>query len=192
MNNTPNYYHEILKATEDLGFTMNSDIYIGQFLKTLVASKPDGHFLELGTGAGLALSWMLEGMTESASVISLDNDQQLIDIAQKYLVDHTNAQILCTDGEAWIKSYDGPQFDLIFADTWPGKYNTLPETLAFLKPGGFYVIDDMRPADDWPEGHAEKANQLTEFLFQHPELNCVEMDWSTGLILAVKRGHDVV
>ncbi|MEO0341085.1 MAG: class I SAM-dependent methyltransferase, partial [Bacteroidota bacterium] len=149
--------------------------------------KGNGHFLELGTGAGLALSWMLAGMNQKASVISLDNDQQLIDIALKYLGNRKNTQILCTDGAEWIKNYSGPPFDLIFADTWPGKYNTVPETLALLNPGGYYVIDDMRPADDWPTGHAEKATQLTEYLFNHPELNCVELDWSTGVILAVKK-----
>ena len=186
MNNTPKHYTDILKETEALGFTMNSDLYIGQFLKTLVASKPAGHFLELGTGAGLALSWIIEGMTPEAKVISLDNDPDLIAIAQKYLGKSPHTEILCTDGAQWIMDYKGPPFDLIFADTWPGKYNTLAETLALLKPGGFYIIDDMRPADDWPEGHADKADQLRDFLFSHPDLIGVEVDWSTGIIFAVK------
>jgi hypothetical protein len=29
-----------------------------------------------------------------------------------------------------------------------------------LKPGGLYVIDDMLPQPNWPEGHAAKAEVL--------------------------------
>jgi predicted O-methyltransferase YrrM len=32
---------------------------------------------------------------------------------------------------------------LIFADAWPGKYSDLEKALKLVKPGGFYIIDDM-------------------------------------------------
>ena len=60
----PEVYSELLAKTAELNFSMPSDVYIGTLLKTLISSKPDGHFLELGTGMGLSLSWMLEGLNE--------------------------------------------------------------------------------------------------------------------------------
>ena len=68
------------------------------------------------------------------------------------------------DGSEWLKTYEGPKFDLIFADAWPGKYYDLEETLNLLKDGGFYVIDDMNPAPDWPEGHHDKASGLIAWM----------------------------
>jgi len=43
-------------------------------LRTLAASKPGGRFLELGTGTGIATAWLLEGMDERSTLISIDND----------------------------------------------------------------------------------------------------------------------
>lgn len=171
---------------KDIGFTMPSDRHIGAFLCTLVASKPSGNFLELGTGIGLSLCWMIEGMDQNSHLFSLDNDPQLSNIAQGHFGEDARVEIICQDGGAWIKTYDGPGFDLVFADAWPGKYFDLPETLALIKPGGFYVIDDMLPADDWPEGHAEKATALITYLEEHPQFHVTKMNWSTGIIVATK------
>ena len=48
----PAAYEEIANATKAISFNMASDLYTGSLLKTLVASKPSGYFLELGTGSG--------------------------------------------------------------------------------------------------------------------------------------------
>ena len=72
---------------------------------------------------------------------------------------------------------------MIFADTWPGKYFDLERTLALLKIGGFYVIDDMNSQPNWPEGHAEKANTLIEKLESLKDFTFTQLDWSTGVIL---------
>ena len=54
------------EATETLKFNMASDLYTGSLLKTLVASKPPADFFELGTGTGLATSWILTGMDKKS------------------------------------------------------------------------------------------------------------------------------
>ncbi|MBX2877399.1 MAG: class I SAM-dependent methyltransferase [Saprospiraceae bacterium] len=180
----------LLKTLEqeckDIGFTMPSDRHIGALLRTMVSSKPGGHFLELGTGIGLSLCWMIEGMDQGSHLFSIDNDPQLSKIAQGHFGADSRVEIICQDGGEWIKAYDGPGFDLIFADAWPGKYFDLKETLDLIKPGGFYVIDDMLPEVDWPEGHAEKATALIKYLEEHPQLHVTKMSWSTGIIVATK------
>lgn len=174
------------KECQKIGFTMPSDRHIGALLSSLVASKPGGHFLELGTGIGLSLCWMIAGMDPKSQLYTIDNDPSLSAIARRYFGEDERVEIVCQDGGPWIRAYRGPLFDLIFADAWPGKYFDLEETLALLKPGGFYVIDDMLPAADWPEGHHEKATHLIQNLEQNPQLQVVKMNWSTGVIVATK------
>lgn len=185
--NKPALYEAIAARSEAIGFTMPSDLYIGTLLKTLVSSKKNGHFLELGTGTGLSLSWMVEGMDANASLISVDNDPQLTAIAREYFGHESRVALVCQDGTAWIRSYKGKNFDLIFADAWPGKYSELEEVLELLNPGGFYVIDDMKAQPNWPAGHQEKADELLEYLERRPDLHLTKMNWSTGLVVAVKR-----
>ncbi|MEL6923740.1 MAG: class I SAM-dependent methyltransferase [Bacteroidota bacterium] len=182
----PKIYGQLQTKSKEIGFTMPSDLYIGSFLKTLVASKPAGRFLELGTGMSLSLSWMVAGMGAEANLVSVDNDPQLIEIAESFFADDDRVQLVCEDGAVWMQNYEGPAFDLIFADAWPGKYHNLDEVLALLKTGGFYIIDDMTPQANWPEGHAQKAERLIATLEQRSDLQLTKMTWSTGVIMAVK------
>ena len=182
----PEAYQKLKNAGETIGFTMPSDLYIGTLLKTLVASKPSANILELGTGTGLSMAWIVDGMGEYSKLITIDNDPELIAIAQKQFESDKRLSILCEDGSEWLKNYQGPGFDLIFADAWPGKYYDLEETLDLLNPGGFYIIDDMNPADDWPEGHAEKAIALVDYLENREDLVLTKLNWSTGILIAAK------
>ncbi|WP_139458813.1 hypothetical protein [Bathymodiolus thermophilus thioautotrophic gill symbiont] len=77
--------------------------------------------------------------------------------------------------------------DFIFADTWPGKYNYLEELLNLLKGGGIYLIDDMLPQENWPEGHNIKADNLIQYLENREDFNCVKLNWSTGIIICTKK-----
>ncbi len=182
----PGRYPALLEKSREIGFGMSSDVYIGTLLKTLVASKPNGNFLELGTGIGLSLAWMIKGMDENSQIVSVDNDPELIQIANTFFDGESRLELVCTDGGEWLESYNGAAFDLIFADAWPGKYSHLDKALELLKTGGFYVIDDMRKQPNWPSGHEEKAKELVQILEKREDITLTKMDWSTGLIVAVK------
>jgi predicted O-methyltransferase YrrM len=182
----PSIYPKIQSKSKEIGFTMPSDIYIGTLLKTLISSKPGGRFLELGTGIGLSLSWIIDGMDVDSSLVTVDNDKELIQIAQQYFVTDTRLTIICVDGSKWIKSYKGKQFDLIFADAWPGKYSEIDEVLDLVNLGGFYVIDDMKAQPNWPEGHNQSVDRLVSYLENRKDFNLTKMNWSTGLIVAVR------
>lgn len=70
----PNTYNDIDEATKLSGFTMASHVLTCSLLRTLAASKPSGKFLELGTGTGLSTSWILDGMDNESTLISIDNE----------------------------------------------------------------------------------------------------------------------
>lgn len=182
----PSVYPRILAKSAEIGFTMPSDLYIGSLLKTLISSKPRSNFLELGTGIGLSLSWMIDGMDAASTLTTIDNDPQLIDIASTFFDHDDRITIICADGSEWIKNYRGDKFDLIFADAWPGKYSEVDEILALVNPGGFYVIDDMNTHPNWPAGHAEKVDRLINYLENRDDFCITKMNWSTGIILAVR------
>ena len=147
----PKLHFEIEAKSKEIGFTMPSDLFIGTLLKTLITSKPKSTILELGTGIGLSLSWMIDGMNADSKLISIDNDPKLTEIAKNYFGTDQRVEIICADASEWIKNYKGEQFDLVFADAWPGKYSETDEILQLIKVGGFYIIDDMLAQPNWPE-----------------------------------------
>jgi len=166
---------------------MPSDLLIGTLLKTLISSKPKSNLLELGTGIGLSLSWMIDGMDAQSKLITVDNDPALIEIANHYFNFDKRIEIICADGSEWIKNYSGEKFDLVFADAWPGKYSEIEDILQLIKVGGFYIIDDMTAQPNWPEGHQNHVNQLIDYLEQRDDFNLTKMNWSTGIIIATRK-----
>jgi predicted O-methyltransferase YrrM len=187
--NPPAVVAAIQEETLAARFPMASDAQTGALLRTLVCSKPGGTMLELGTGTGLSTAWLLDGMDGMATLLSVDSDSAVQAIARRHLGHDSRLTLRSEDGGALIQDLTaaGARFDFIFADTWPGKYYFLEETLLLVKPGGFYIVDDMLPQPNWPEGHAEKAAALVATLESHPALLAAKLDWATGLIVAVRK-----
>ncbi len=192
MNDTPildlpNSHGRIVCKAQEIAFGMPSDLLVGSLLKTLVASKPSGNFLELGTGIGLSLSWMLDGMDGQSKLVSIDNDVELTTIAEGFFGHDPRLEIVCQEASAWIKKYRGKGFDLVFADAWPGKYSDLEAILPLVNIGGFYVVDDMSVQPNWPDGHQTNVDALISALQNREDFTITKMNWSTGLIVAVRR-----
>jgi predicted O-methyltransferase YrrM len=183
----PKSYIDIDEATRITGFTMTSDVLTCSLLRTLAASKPSGKFLELGTGTGLSTSWILDGMDDGSSLISIDNEPDFLEIAKRFLGNDHRLNLIETDGGKWVEDNNQQKFDYIFADTWHGKYLLLDEVLSMLNKGGLYIIDDMPPQPNWPDGHQEKANKLISYLETRDDLLLTRLVWATGIIIAVKK-----
>jgi predicted O-methyltransferase YrrM len=183
----PAHYIAIDEATKASGFTMASDALTCSLLRTLAVSKPGGKFLELGTGTGLSTSWILDGMDKNATLVSIDNDGQFLEIAQRFLGKDNRLTLVETDGADWVEANRNEKYDYIFADTWHGKYLLLDEVLDMLNPGGLYIIDDMLPQPNWPEGHEQKAARLIDYLDSREDLFLTKQVWATGIIVGVKR-----
>jgi predicted O-methyltransferase YrrM len=178
----------IVADTKKIGFNMCGEKDVGILLRTLAASK-SGDFLELGTGTGLSTAWILDGMDENSHLITIDNDKKLLDIAKKHLNHYKNVEFVCDDGNAFLEKLknENKKFDFIFADTWAGKYKMLDETLEMLKNKAFYIIDDMLSQSNWPDGHEEKVARLIDYLHEKEDLEIVNLNWSSGVIICVKK-----
>ncbi|TAE33918.1 MAG: SAM-dependent methyltransferase [Cytophagales bacterium] len=183
----PKGYEAIEIASRSIRFSMPSDLQTGALLQTLAGSKPNGRFLEIGTGTGLAAAWLLAGMDSDSSLLSIDNEARYQAVANNILGDDTRLNLLCTDAGQWLEDNQTEQFDLIFADAWPGKYANLDAALNALRVGGLYVIDDMLPQPNWPAGHEDNVAKLVSDLESRTNLHLVKLAWSTGIVIVTKK-----
>ena len=136
INRTPAAVEAILSDTEALGFNMLSEPRVGSFLAALAASKPAGRFLELGTGTGHGTAWLLAGMDAASTLETVDTDADVVAVAQRHLGSDRRVTFLISDGADFLTRSSPSQFDLIYADAWPGKFSQLDEALSLLRPGG--------------------------------------------------------
>ncbi len=186
----PEMLDSIIRETESLGFDMASEQKTGALLKVLAASKPNGSFLELGTGTGLSAAWILGGMDSHSSLISLDNDPSALGVAKRNLGNDELVEFLCQDGESWLENNQNKRFDFIFADAPPGKFIGLELALNILKKGGLYIIDDLLPQKNWPEGHAPKVPRLMQKIESKYYLKSLRISWASGLMVVTKCEYD--
>ena len=186
MISLPDAYDTIVHHAKQIGFDMQSDLHAGMFLRVIAASKKSGNFLELGTGLGLSTSWLLDGMDSNSKLMTVENDLKLAEFVNEVFSNDSRLTFIADDASNVILTQKSNTFDLIFADTWVGKYSLLNETLALLKVGGVYLIDDMLPQPNWSEGHEVKVQELLKFLERCSNMHICKIGWSSGLVYCVR------
>lgn len=188
----------IRETAKNMGFTMSSDDLTGNFLASLAASKPGGRFLELRTGVGTGSAWLLEGMDGISSLVTVEQNAEQLEVAKKHLGHDPRITFWEGDGLEYLRTTSQP-FDFIFADTWPGKINHPELALNLVKPGGFYIVDDMElawqdedhrtpPMDAYLLEIYEGQHALMDVLTTRSDFHCTRLNWSTGLMVCVKKG----
>ena len=182
----PDALRAILDDTNAMGFNMVSEPKVGALLAALAGSKPGGRFLELGTGTGHGTAWLLSGMNTTSRLDSVDTDPKVVTVAQEHLGSDGRVTFHVMDGAEFVNKAPHASFDFIYADAWPGKFSHLDETLALLRPGGMYFIDDLLPQPNWPERHASKIPVLIDTLERRNEFVTVRLAWASGLMIVVR------
>jgi predicted O-methyltransferase YrrM len=178
----------MLAASRALGFSQGSDRLTGSLLRTLAATKPGGRFLEIGTGTGVGTAWLLDGMDDASRLLTIDVDPTFSVVARKYLGRDPRVTFRTADAKAVIAKLPKGKFDLIFADAWPGKYTGLRAALALLKVGGLYVVDDMIRQPNIARSHTKEIRRLIGEIEVNKALVVTKLRWSTGIVIATKRG----
>ena len=187
----------LLESARTLGFTQSSDVLTGGLLQTLAASKPGSRFFELGTGVGAGSAWLLSGMDATSTLITVERKAEQVDVAKKHLGGDPRITFWVGDGLEFLRQPHAP-FDFIFADTWPGKIEQPELALNLVAPGGFYVVDDMQlgwkdeaelyDVDEYLLGVWRGQRNLINVLDARDDFLCTRLEWSTGLMLCVKKG----
>jgi predicted O-methyltransferase YrrM len=182
----PRVLEAIVADTERLGFPMASESKTGSLLRLLAASKPRARVLEIGTGTGISAAWLLEGMDDASTLVSIDNDAQCQEVARKHLGNDPRVTFICQEGEEFLKSVQSQRFKVVFADSWPGKFSALELALNVVAKGGYYIIDDLLPQTNWPEGHAPRVSQLVSELERQHSFVSLKLEWASGLMVLVR------
>jgi len=169
------------------GFLFACEVDVGRLLATWAAAVPDGgRILEIGTGVGVGLAWLVHGLGArgDVEVVTVELDDAIQQVA------------LSAPWPPWVRfeSGDGAevvgrlgQFDLIFPDAPGGKILKLRRTLAALRPGGTLIVDDMDLSRHEDEPLRSALAVVRARLVENTELVCAELGFSSGVIVAVKR-----
>jgi len=169
------------------GFRLACEADVGRLLAALAAAVPrGGRVLEIGTGVGVGLAWLVHGLgaRRDVEVVTVELDDQVQRTA------------LSAPWPPWVRfeSGDGAevvgglgQFDLIFPDAPGGKIFKLRRTVAALRPGGVLVVDDMAPARHDDEQLRSALAVVRHRLLDNADLVCAELGFTSGVIVAVKR-----
>jgi predicted O-methyltransferase YrrM len=177
----------IVRDSAWLGFTMASEPKTGALLRVLAAAKPGGRLLELGTGTGVGTAWLLAGMDASASLDSVENNPAVLDVARRHLGQDRRVRFHSVDAAEYLTRGTTETFDLVYADTWAGKFTHVDRALALVGPGGIYFIDDLLPQPNWPEGHAAMIPPLIAELERRSDFISTKLAWASGLMILARR-----
>lgn len=173
------------RRAHELKFTMSCDDEVGRMLAALAAAvPPGGRILEIGTGAGVGTAWIVDGLDErtDVEVCSVEIEPRLSDATREWL---WPCFVNLVAGDALEHLDSLGTFNLVFADASPVKYTNIESVLAKLRPGGIVVMDDLGGPSFSERQRADKTG-LRRALTNHPDLHTVDMDWSTGVVLATK------
>jgi demethylmenaquinone methyltransferase/2-methoxy-6-polyprenyl-1,4-benzoquinol methylase len=182
----------VRSATENArrhDFALSCDERVGALLAVLAAGvRADGAILELGTGAGVGLAWIVSGLGGRSDVRVVSVELEPATAAVAAMVEWP-AFVTLRVADALDVLGAGQRWDLIFADAQGGKWEGLDDTIAALTPGGTLLVDDMTPTEFLSDVHRAKTGEVRSRLLASDRLACVEMAWATGLILCTRR-HD--
>jgi predicted O-methyltransferase YrrM len=182
----PGALDAIEKDTRAIGFGMASEAKTGTLLRALAASKPAGRLLELGTGTGVGTAWLLAGMDANSRLESVDNDPAAQGIAKRHLGHDQRVTFHLADAAEFLRRDSSQAFDVVYADAWAGKFSHLDEALALVRIGGIYIVDDLLPQPNWPEGHGSKVEVFINELECRSGFGVVKMSWASGLMMLVR------
>ena len=182
----PDQLDAISQETVSMGFDMSCDLQTGAFLRFLASGATGGNILELGTGTGVSTCWLLDGMDARCRLVSVDNDRSVQYIAEKYLGGDPRTTFWTGDALKLLQDIEDQSVDLLFADAWPGKFEGLDLALSKLGVGGIYIVDDLLPQSNWPQGHQPNVDRLVDQLTSNTLLQTFKCNFSSGLLLARK------
>ncbi|KAB1987543.1 O-methyltransferase [Streptomyces triticiradicis] len=173
----------------EVGFSKSSRPEVGALMAVLAAAVPaGGRILELGTGVGVGLAWVMHGLRGrvDVDVVSVEVDREQSELVSRAgwpkrvsLVVGDAREVLSTMGT----------FDLVFLDIPGGlKASVIDEAVTALRPGGQLLIDDMNPYWSGRDITSGKpvGRRDPDGLLEDPRMVCSLLQYSSGMILGTR------
>jgi predicted O-methyltransferase YrrM len=167
------------RRAKDLRVKRYADDQFGRLLAVLAAAvRSRGRILEIGTRSGVGLAWIVTGLgaRRDVDVVSTEGDARLTASVGELGWPET---VSLLTGEATELLPGLGAFDLILAGASPEVCGGLDSILPALRTGGVLVVDQQGQ-------DAEACSTLRAALLHHPELQAVELDLSSRVIVATR------
>lgn len=168
------------------GFALSCEPSVGRLLASLAAGVPSGgRVLELGTGVGAGLAWIVHGLgrRRDVQVVSVELDPAIQAIARE--ADWPDfVRFESGDGAERAAALGG--FDLVFADAPGGKLRGLEASVSALRPRGVLLVDDMDPSRHEDPELVRALAEVRDRLVGDARLVCTELDAASGVILCTR------
>ena len=127
------------------------------------------------------------GLGAKGVVVSFEKEAQYLKLAASFFWEDLRLQLVYQNAHLWVNENKKARFDLIFADTWTGKFTELETVLDMVKPGGFYVLDDFNQQTDWPRDHQDKVILLMEKLKCQKDFYILPLDIGSGFMVLCRK-----
>ena len=172
-----------------LGFRLSCEPDVGRLLAVLAAAVPaGGRILELGTGVGVGLAWIVSGLGDRDDVevvsVELDADRAAAAEAAGW---PGSVSIVVGDGAELVDTLG--TFDLVFPDSPGGKVTNLDGTIAAVRPGGKLLVDDMDLDRHSDPDLRSGLLMVIDRLRVHPDLTSAELPFASGVVVASRRAE---
>jgi predicted O-methyltransferase YrrM len=187
----PALVHRAEALATAMRFEHSSIPEIGQLLAVLVAQRPRGRFAEIGTGCGVGAAWIAGALGAESTFVTVETDSERAAAVDRLFAEVPNVRVLLGDWHELLPP-EAP-FDLLFFDGGQWKSSNVrtesEQALALVAPAGTVVIDDLTPAELWPEEWRGRPDAAREFWLGDPRLDAAEILTTpqTAAILAVRR-----
>ncbi len=177
------------RAAAEAGFPHSCLPSHGRLLQVLASQISSGIIGETGTGCGVGLAWLASGAGPGVGLISIDNDQERVDIARRLFAGQPDVRILHGD---WPTLQRHGPFALLTLDGGghgkSGGASISPED--WLELGGTLVIDDFTPSTQWPPTYDGRPDVVRMHWLDHPRLSTTDVRTERGActLVATFRG----
>ena len=160
---------------------------MGHLLACLAAAvPPGGRVLEIGTGMGVGLAWIVTGLEgrNDVEVISVECDPLRSEDTRGEQWPPW-VQLLTADIESLLP--DLGSFALVFADAEGGKWTGLDLTINSLDTCGVLVVDDMDASQYDDEEQRRAVANVRTLLQSDDRLVVAEIEASSGIIIGTRK-----
>ena len=170
----------------------------GQFLEIIVSITKSNKCLEVGRFTGLSSLCIAKGLTENGKLVSIDNSDEFLSLAQKYWklagVDSKIESVIGDAVEVMQSMVDRQHsFDFIFIDADKTNYKLYYEqALKLIRPGGIIAIDNVlwggRVIDDTDtRGQTREIRELNTLLAHDTRVEVSLIPIADGLFLVTPK-----
>lgn len=173
---------------------MMSGPFLGQFLKMFSILMRPSRILELGTFTGYGTRCLLEGLSPTGKIYTIDNSDEWDDYAKNAFEgsgrEH-NIIPLKGDATTLIETID-EEWDLVFIDAAKRQYSTyFDQVIPRLKKGGVILADNVLwkglVASDQNDKLGEGLDQFNKKVFVDERVENILIPIDDGINFIIKR-----